>query len=289
MIRIALTLVVCGIAFAAGPARAQSETTDQPATYGAPVLESVPVPPALSASPESAPAGRAPVDETKPPEPPAVEPKPAESPAAESRPVESKPPEAPAAESKPPEGPAAESKPPEGPAAESKPPERPAAESKPPEAPAAESKPPESPTAESKPPEGPAAESKPPESAESRYTFSRVQDGYVRLDNRTGQVSFCSKRAVGWTCQLAPEDRGVFENEVARLQEENAALKRDLLRRGLPLPGAIKPDVSAARGDRTFALPRDPDLDRIKIFVEKVWRRLVDLIVSLQKDVLKKS
>jgi len=269
MIRIALTLVVCGIAFAAGPARAQSETTDQPATYGAPVLESVPVPPALSASPESAPAGRAPVDETKPPEPPAVEPKPAESPAAESRP--------------------AESKPPEGPAAESKPPEGPAAESKPPESPAAESKPPESPAAESKPPEGPAAESKPPESAESRYTFSRVQDGYVRLDNRTGQVSFCSKRAVGWTCQLAPEDRGVFENEVARLQEENAALKRDLLRRGLPLPGAIKPDVSAARGDRTFALPRDPDLDRIKIFVEKVWRRLVDLIVSLQKDVLKKS
>lgn len=139
---------------------------------------------------------------------------------------------------------------------------------------------------ESKPQELGAAESKPDE---SRYTFSRMHDGYVRLDNRTGQVSFCSKRTVGWTCQLAPEDRGVLENEIARVQEENATLKKELLTRGLPLPGAVKADPPVARGERPFSLPADPNIDRMKVFVEKIWRRLVDMISTLQKDVLKKS
>jgi hypothetical protein len=156
--------------------------------------------------------------------------------------------------------------------------------------PLADGKAAEAPVADSKPSDAaPAAEGKPVENTEGRYTFSRMQDGYLRLDNRTGQVSFCSKRTVGWTCQLAPEDRGVLENEIARVQEENATLKKELLTRGLPLPGAMKPEPPVAHNDRTFSLPTDPNLDRMKVLVEKVWRRLVDMITTLQKDVLKKS
>ncbi len=140
---------------------------------------------------------------------------------------------------------------------------------------------------ESAPQNGAAAEGKPAESGESRFTFSRMSDGYVRLDNRTGQVSFCSKRTVGWTCQLAPEDRGVLENEIARLQEENASLKKELLTRGLPLPGTMKGEPPVARNERSFSLPSDPNIDRAKAAVEKVWRQLVDMITMLQKDVFK--
>jgi len=144
-------------------------------------------------------------------------------------------------------------------------------------------------TAESAPQNGATAESKPPENGEGRFTFSRVTDGYVRLDNRTGQVSFCSKRTVGWTCQVAPEDRGVLENEIARLQEENATLKKELLTKGLPLPGSMKGEPPVARNERGFSLPSDPNIDRVKGMVEKAWRQLVDMISALQKDVLKKS
>jgi hypothetical protein len=140
------------------------------------------------------------------------------------------------------------------------------------------------------PQNGVAAETKPAETTEGRFTFSRMNDGYVRLDNRTGQVSFCSKRTVGWTCQLAAEDRGVLENEIARLQEENASLKKDLLTRGLPLPGGMKDEPRADQAERQpFGLPADPNLERMKEMVEKVWRQLVDMITTLQKDILKKS
>jgi len=134
-----------------------------------------------------------------------------------------------------------------------------------------------------------AAEGKPAENAEGRFTFSRMNDGYVRLDNRTGQVSFCNKRAVGWSCQVAPEDRGVLENEIARLQEENATLKKELLTHGMPLPGSMKGEPPVAQNGRPFSLPSDPNIERMKVMVEKAWRRLVDMITALQKDVLKKS
>jgi hypothetical protein len=166
----------------------------------------------------------------------------------------------------------------------------PVAQASPPkEKPQAEGKASESLPVESAPPNDAPAEAKPLENAQARFTFSRVNDGYVRLDNRTGQVSFCGKRAVGWTCQLAPEDRGVLENEITRLQEENASLKKELLAHGMPLPGSMKGEPPVARNERPFSLPSDPNIDRMKVMVEQAWRRLVDMISALQKDVLKKS
>ena len=74
---------------------------------------------------------------------------------------------------------------------------------------------------------------------------------------QTGEVSVCSQRAVGWACQAAPEDRAVLENEIARLRTENAALKKEILAHGLPLPGGAMPEPPAARdSDRAPQLAR---------------------------------
>ena len=36
-------------------------------------------------------------------------------------------------------------------------------------------------------------------------------DGYLRLDQRTGQVSLCSRAVVGWACQPVPDERTALE------------------------------------------------------------------------------
>jgi hypothetical protein len=117
-----------------------------------------------------------------------------------------------------------------------------------------------------------------------------VNDGFLRLDTRTGQVSFCSKRSVGWTCQLAPEDRTALESEITRLEEENGNLKKELMARGLPVPDDVaKAEPPAAKNGNAYRHPADPNLERMKVLVEEAWRRLVDMITTFQKDVLKKS
>ena len=117
----------------------------------------------------------------------------------------------------------------------------------------------------------------------------------MRLDTQTGEVAQCSQRSVGWACQAAPEDRAVLENEIARLRSENAALKKDILARGLPLPpGAMPEPPSAQNGGPpnsvpNLRLPSDADIDRMMAFVGRVWHRFVDAIQRAQKQVLNKS
>jgi hypothetical protein len=142
----------------------------------------------------------------------------------------------------------------------------------------------------------PLAHAQTPETEDSRYQFNRVEDGYLRLDLRTGQVSLCSRRSVGWACATIPDDRAAYDGEIARLQAENAALKKAMLDRSLPLPGGVTTDVPVARSDPDPKVPKHDDVlkhddvskhddvDRMLTAVEKVWRRLVDMLMSLQKD-----
>jgi hypothetical protein len=120
-----------------------------------------------------------------------------------------------------------------------------------------------------------------PDSENGRYTFNQVADGMLRLDTRTGQVSLCAKKETGWACNTVPDERTALENEIARLQRENGALKKDMLARNLPLPGGV---ASAPPADQQrelnlkVPLPSDAEIDRVMSAFEKMWRRLVDMV-----------
>lgn len=130
-----------------------------------------------------------------------------------------------------------------------------------------------------------------PDNNGGRYTFNKVADGYLRLDTQTGELSLCSQRAIGWACQVVPEDRSVLEDEIGRLRRENGALKQELLSQGLALPaGAAKPEPSVAHGgEHEPRLADRAELDRVMGFVGQVWHRLVEAIAQAQKQVLNKS
>lgn len=125
-----------------------------------------------------------------------------------------------------------------------------------------------------------------PENEESRFSFFRADDGFLRLDGRTGQVSLCTRRPVGWLCQALPEERAAFEAEVARLQLENASLKQEVLAHDLPLPAGIGPERPPAATERS---PIDRDANQFMSVIENVWRRLVAMIANAQRDLLSKS
>jgi hypothetical protein len=125
---------------------------------------------------------------------------------------------------------------------------------------------------------------------DSRYSFHRVDDGFLRLDGRTGQVSLCTRKTVGFGCHAVPDERAALESEIARLQSESSLLKKELLTRGIALPAPIKeePQVSR-RTDPDLKLPSTAEIERMRMVVEKVWRRLVEMIVNLQKDMMQKT
>jgi hypothetical protein len=129
-----------------------------------------------------------------------------------------------------------------------------------------------------------------PDTNGGRYTLNKVTDGFVRLDTQTGEVALCSQRAVGWACQVAPQDRAAFESEIARLRGENAALKQALLSHGLPLPsGAMAEPSGSHDNDITIRLPDNADIDRAATYIGRLWNRFVDAVNRAQKQMLNKS
>jgi len=125
-----------------------------------------------------------------------------------------------------------------------------------------------------------------PDNADGRFSFHRTDDGFLRLDGRSGQVSLCLRRSAGWECQAVPDERAALEGEIARLQGDNANLKRELLAHNLPLPNGTRPETSD-RGEDRLQLPSDAELNRAMAFIEKVWKRMVEMIVTTQKDMMK--
>jgi hypothetical protein len=124
---------------------------------------------------------------------------------------------------------------------------------------------------------------------DDRYSFSRVEEGYLRLDGRTGQVSICTRKPAGWACQLVPDERAALEAEIARLQGESAALKKELLAHDLPLPGGTSPQSSVSPERPRPQLPGQVELNKLIAMMDKLWRRLVDMVWTLQREILKKT
>jgi hypothetical protein len=145
----------------------------------------------------------------------------------------------------------------------------------------------------------PVQDAPPPVPDDGRYTFHRRGEGFVRLDSRTGQMALCGWSATTWSCQMVADERVALEGEIARLQRDNAELKKSLLSRGLelprgvmaeaPAPGPIPPANVPDSSAKEPKAPSEAELDRAFTFMKNVWRRLVDLMVDWQRDMQRKG
>jgi hypothetical protein len=153
-----------------------------------------------------------------------------------------------------------------------------------------------------------------------RFVFHRSGGGFLRLDLVTGAVASCSPNAADWTCVPGRDERAALDREIARLQRDNAALKNALLEHGVPLPDASTPSPAgggsggapvpaetiprppqtvppAASAPPPSTKPGEPDrasrddaeVERIMTMMEKVWRRLVEMMMNIQRDLQKKG
>jgi hypothetical protein len=136
-----------------------------------------------------------------------------------------------------------------------------------------------------------------PDSENGRYALSPVSDGVIRLDTRTGAVSTCTNNGSGWACYTVPDERAALDAEIGRLQADNEKLKTELAAREPTVSGKIqealpksdslkKPEPKVADGERKIEipLPSDRDMDRMMSFLERAWRRLVEMADRVQKD-----
>ncbi|WP_028134060.1 hypothetical protein [Bradyrhizobium japonicum] len=141
-----------------------------------------------------------------------------------------------------------------------------------------------------------------PDGENGRYSMTPIPEGVLRLDTRTGTVSTCTKNGAGWACYAVPDERTALDAEIGRLQAEVEKLKRQLaagptvsgkvdeaLPKSDPLqkaePRSAEPKRAEGERKIEIPLPSDQDVDRVMSFLEKAWRRLIDMANRVQRDV----
>jgi hypothetical protein len=143
-----------------------------------------------------------------------------------------------------------------------------------------------------------------PDTENGRYRLAPAGDGVIRLDTRTGVVSNCNDSSAGWACYAVPDERAAMDTEIGRLQAENEKLKAQLASRDgtaqgtvqgktgdvlpkadkQPGPRIVEPKTPEGERKLEIPLPSDQDMDRLMTFVERAWRRLVEMANRVQKD-----
>lgn len=136
-----------------------------------------------------------------------------------------------------------------------------------------------------------------PDGENGRFSMTPIPEGVLRLDTRTGTVSTCTKNGSGWACYAVPDERTALDAEIGRLQAEVERLKGQLaagptvsgkIDEALPKSDPLKKaEPKGAEGERKIEipLPSDQDIDRVMSFLERAWRRLIDMANRVQKDV----
>jgi len=137
-----------------------------------------------------------------------------------------------------------------------------------------------------------------PDTDNGRFTLSPVAEGFLRLDTRTGAVSTCTNKN-GWTCRLVPDERAALDTEIGRLQADNKRLKGELAQRdtvsGKTDAPLQKEDKSAQASpdskvspDKKIELQLPPEHEKLLALLDRVWDRLIEMAVRLQKRLSEK-
>ncbi|MCO5070879.1 MAG: hypothetical protein M9944_06680 [Rhizobiaceae bacterium] len=106
---------------------------------------------------------------------------------------------------------------------------------------------------------------------EERYRLERTDNGYVRLDTQTGDMSICEERTGQLVCRAAAEERAAFHNEIDRLNDAIATLEKR---------------VSALeKSPASSGLPSEEEFDRTMSYMERFFRGFMDIVRDNEKDV----
>src|SRR5581483_1114709 len=129
-----------------------------------------------------------------------------------------------------------------------------------------------------------------PAQPRGRYSFAPVDEGFLRFDHQSGEVALCKPGAAGR--QGGEDETGKaiagLRDEIAGLRKEIASLRRPPSPPPSPPPHPLPPQT-VPPSDETGSITLKQDIVRARGYIADTWRRLVDIIDNLRKDMLRKS
>lgn len=105
-----------------------------------------------------------------------------------------------------------------------------------------------------------------------RYRLEGTENGYVRLDTRTGALSTCVEQQGQLVCKMATEDREAYENDIASLQDRVKKLEDKISA------------LEGKGGSTASGLPTEQEFEQSMSYMERFMRRFMDIAKSFDSE-----
>lgn len=120
------------------------------------------------------------------------------------------------------------------------------------------------------------------ETGAGRYTMHKSDDGFVRLDTKTGVMSLCRKSDRGWACDAMTGTAPPLRGEIARLRRENVELKAEIKRMEEHL--GLRGDRGKPASNRPdFKLPTEQEVDQALDYFERMLKKFQNRLKRLER------
>ncbi|HMB48525.1 MAG TPA: hypothetical protein VKN63_09645 [Afifellaceae bacterium] len=119
-------------------------------------------------------------------------------------------------------------------------------------------------------------------SQNGRYTLVVVDDGFIRLDTQSGEISRCTGDPDKLTCRLAADERLAYIGEIERLESRIDDLEERTAR--LESTGTATDRAPAMSRNQDFGLPSDEEIDHALGVTDKIFRRFFGMVRDLRRD-----
>jgi predicted nucleic acid-binding Zn-ribbon protein len=112
---------------------------------------------------------------------------------------------------------------------------------------------------------------------QDRFTAVETDQGVLRIDKKTGDVSVCTKDQAVMTCRLVADDRQAYEAEIDRLEKQNKALREQLAALG------EEPNATTTQ-DESSVLPSDEEMDRFIDAAGSLMKKFFESVEDMRKE-----
>jgi len=106
-----------------------------------------------------------------------------------------------------------------------------------------------------------------------RYRLERTDDGFVRMDTRTGAMSTCQEKDGQLVCRMAADERTAFQDEIDRLEGKVKTLDDRVAK----LENSLSQRLESS-------LPTEEDFNRTMNYMERFLRGFMGIVKDMDKD-----
>lgn len=98
-----------------------------------------------------------------------------------------------------------------------------------------------------------------------RYRMERTEDGFVRMDTITGQMSVCQEQSGQLVCRTATDERLAYEDRIDDLEQRVKALE-------------------GAQGTSRQALPSEQEFEQSLGYMRRFFQSFFDVVREWESD-----